>query len=254
MMEKLRALSWFQRAVLILMAVMTVVFLPIYAITVSREGFLYQDALLMPSVQKGDTVYAGKLKGEAASFTVSVEKTVVFRWGEQTYGPYVCKEDPTAVPKEVDFADAMTGVELWCGEELVFRGGVAHLSDTLLAMKEDGTMGGIGGSWVAGGLEIDEYGAPKDPMKPKVTTILTLMDGPELTHKGDWGAWFGGALMCAMTAVSILYADELFRWNLSFLIRDAHRAEPSDWELSVRELSWTVMPILALIVFVVGLQ
>ena len=51
----------------------------------------------------------------------------------------------------------------------------------------------------------------------------------------------------------LLFADELFRWNLSFSIRNADRAEPSEWEIQTRYISWTVLPIMALVVFVRGL-
>ena len=103
------------------------------------------------------------------------------------------------------------------------------------------------------GTVIDDNGNEIDPMKPSVGTILSLMAGPELEHKGDWYGWLYGALLCAVTAVSILFADELFRWNLSFQIRDADRAEPSDWEIAGRYIAWTVMPLVALVVFIVGL-
>ena len=52
-------------------------------------------------------------------------------------------------------------------------------------------------------------------MEPSVSTILDLMDGPALTHKGAWLGWFGGVLICVIAALAMLFADELFRWNAS---------------------------------------
>ena len=60
-------------------------------------------------------------------------------------------------------------------------------------------------------------------------------------------------LLCIVTIVSLLFADELFRWNLSFQIQDADQAEPSDWEITKRYISWTALPIMAMVVFIVGL-
>jgi hypothetical protein len=57
-----------------------------------------------------------------------------------------------------------------------------------------------------------------------------------------------------MTAVSILFADELFRWNLAFQIRNADRAEPSDWEIAGRYIGWTALTIMALVLYVMGLR
>ena len=55
-------------------------------------------------------------------------------------------------------------------------------------------------------------------------------------------------------AVSILYADELFRWDLSFQIQNAETAEPSEWEMMKRYLSWTVLTIMLLVLYIVGLR
>ena len=51
--------------------------------------------------------------------------------------------------------------------------------------------------------------------------------------------------MDAGVACSILFADELFRWNMAFQIRNADQAEPSDWEIASRYIFWTGMPLLA---------
>lgn len=101
---------------------------------------------------------------------------------------------------------------------------------------------------------MDEYGNVIDPMEPSVSTILKLMGDPALTHKGNWLLWFCGTLFCIVTAISILFADELFRWNLAFQIRNAERAEPSDWAIATRKITWTVGPIIAMVLFIVGLQ
>ena len=97
------------------------------------------------------------------------------------------------------------------------------------------------------------HGNEVDPMELSVRTILELTEGPELQHKGVWAAWFGGVFVCAVTAFSILFADELFRWDLSFRVRDVEQAEPSDWEIASRYIGWTVCLILALGIFIKGL-
>ena len=54
--------------------------------------------------------------------------------------------------------------------------------------------------------------------------------------------------------VSVLFADELFRFNLAFRIRDADRAEPSEWEIAGRYISWAVLPVVALALLIGGLR
>ena len=101
---------------------------------------------------------------------------------------------------------------------------------------------------------MDEAGRPVDEAEPTAEDILALMAGPELKHKGSGVGWFVGTLLCAMTALSILFVDELFQWELSFRIQNADRAEPADWEIAARYIGWTVVSIGALIVFITGLQ
>ena len=54
--------------------------------------------------------------------------------------------------------------------------------------------------------------------------------------------------------VEMADADELFRWGLSFCVRDPEAAEPSDWELASRYFTWIALPMIALAMFIMGLQ
>lgn len=213
------------------MAAMVLVFTVVYPVTIVRGGFAYGNAILVPVQGNGNTVYSGKIQGTQASFTVYTDKTVEFQYGDKIYGPYTAKGDPTAIPKDHEMGAYMTGVELRQGENILFRGGVFEHGEY---------------RWL--------YNNVIDPMDPSASTILDLMAGPELSHKGEWLAWFGGVFICLIAAISILFADELFRWNLAFQIRNVDRAEPSEWVIAGRYISWTVLPIMAMILFITGLQ
>lgn len=77
-------------------------------------------------------------------------------------------------------------------------------------------------------MELNENGFVLDRMEPSASTIYV--------------------------ALTMLFADELFRWNLSFQIRNVENVEPSDWEIAQRYIVWTVMTIMALVLFIMGLQ
>ena len=62
-------------------------------------------------------------------------------------------------------------------------------------------------------------------MEPSAGTIYELMNTPELTHKGEGLVWFGGVFICILNILSILFADELFRWNLMFQIQKCRRCQ-----------------------------
>lgn len=253
-MERLKGLNRYQKGVLAVMAAMVLVFTVLYPVITSRQGIAYWDSFLVCTQEGDNTVYGGKVNGKPASFTVSPDKAVVFQYGDTTYGPYTLREDPSAVPKGVDMAEDMTGIELMQGDEVFFRGGVWGDEAYRILYNQDGSEVVGAGIFVGDGITFtEEDGTVIDPMEPSPYTILDVMEGPELDHAGDWSGYFFGLLFCALTAVSILYADELFRFQLAFQIRNAVDAEPAGWEIASRYITWTVMPVLALVLFVWGL-
>lgn len=129
-MEKIKSLNRYQKGILIVMIVMSLIFGAAYRITISRVGFEYKDEILVPNQENGSTVYSGKIQGKEAQFTVSGDKTVVFQYGDKIYGPYTAKEEPAAIPKNEEMAEYMTGVELYQGDEILFRGGVLPTQDS----------------------------------------------------------------------------------------------------------------------------
>lgn len=234
---------------------MAVVFFAVYCRTISQVGFAYKGAILVPEQQNGSTVYSGKMNGRPASFTVAPDKTVVFQYGDTTFGPYTAKEDPTAVPKNPEIAEGMVGMELRKGDSVLFRGGVLALGRDYWLYNEDGTAYWFGILFETNdGVVLDENGNEIDPMEPSATSILRLMNGPELTHKGTWFGWFAGVFVCGLNAFLILFADELFRLQLAFQIRNAEDAQPSDWEIMSRYISWNILAVMALALFIMGLQ
>ena len=254
-MQRIKDLNAFQKGILIVMIVMALIFAVIYPKTISRVGYRYNDAILVPTQENGDTLYSGKMKGQQACFTVS-DNTVTFQYGDKTYGPYTVKEDPTAIPKDNDMRGSMTGIEVREGEDILFRGGALDMGDFYWLYSEDGSFDSmIGISYVTSdGIERDESGNPIDRMKPSVSTIYELTHDPEMTHKGEGGVWFGAVFVCILNALSILFADELFRFNLMFRIRNVEYADPSDWEIAGRYIGWTVVTIAALVIFIAGLM
>lgn len=254
-MERIKSLNRYQKCVLIFMVTMAMVFAVVYPIIISEVGFEYKNTILVPSKENDSTLYSGKIQGQQAHFTVSEDKTVIFQHGDRTYGPYTTKEDPTAIPKDEEMSEYMTGVELRQGEDILFRGGVLEIGDSYWMYNEDGTINNFGFSYVTGdGIERDENGNVIDSIEPSASTILKLMNDPKLTHKGEWSALFGAVFICVINALSILFADELFRWDLAFRIRNVDNAEPSDWEITGRYIGWTALTIMALVLFIVGLQ
>ena len=256
-MERIRDLDRFQKIILVMLLAMAIIFGVTYWRVTGKVGFMYQDTVLPLTEENGNRIYSGEIRGTSAVFTVTADKTVTFQYGDRRYGPYTAKLDPTAVPEDSNLAEYMTGFEVLENGEVFYRGGVMDTGTDSgwMLFDEDGTYGGVFiTATMSVGTVVDGDGNVVDTMKPRVYDILSLMEGPELTHKGMWIGWFGGLFISLMTAVSILFADELFRWSLLWRVRDVDSAEPSDWFLATRYIGWMILPVMAFALYMVGLR
>lgn len=250
-MERVKSLCVYQKIILILLCVLVAVFAVIYGVTTGRRGYLYQGAILVPREEAGSTVYSGKVRGTQTDFTVSSGGSVTCRVGARTYGPYVLREDSTAIPQDSELRDLMTGLELRCGDEVRFRGGVVIQGATKLFFDESGELY----TTIRPVYTTDDTdSAAGTGGEPSIGVILDLARGPSLTHLGDWRVYILGVVFCIAAGLATAFTEELYRFHLSFRVRDPETAEPADWEIAGRYISWTLMPIAAAVIFIAGLK
>lgn len=238
-MERIRELGRYQKGILLLLIAMVSIFTIVYAIAFSKTGFVYEDAFLEKRTENGNTVYTGYVNGKSLTYTVTEEKTLTCTYGDKTYGPFTAKKDATAVPWTNGAARDMVGVEIREGEEILFRGGVLVKDEREMSM-----------------VLVDQYiydGQEPPIHRQYADTILRLLAGPKLTKGGNFWTWLGGVIGAALTALSIVFAEELFHFRLSFSVRYAELAEPSDWEIVSRYAGWTLGTVATLIIFFSGL-
>jgi hypothetical protein len=237
------------------MVLMVLVFTVLYGVVTGQRGFLYRDTILVPEQKNGATVYAGDLEGVPAAFTVTADGAVTFAYAEKTYGPYTIREDPTAVSRERQGYPGIRGLEVYCAGERIFRGCVWKTDDFVWLENEDGDMELADAVVVSGdGIVTDENGNVIDPMEPSIITVLELAEGPALKHKGYWGVWLLSVVLCVANVLTMLFAEELWHFEIAFLVRNHRAAEPTDWEYTRRYISWTLLAVCALVLFIVGLQ
>lgn len=249
-MKRIKALNAFQKALLIGMAAMILVFAFVYAKTIARVGYNYRNEILVPEQEGGNTVYSGKFQGKEYVITVTADREMTYRWGEESWGPYTVREDPEAIQTVEDaLLKNMRGIEICRGTRVLFRGGVIRQSDSCVLYREDGSMtSGIKTIETDQGQEI-HLGKIVGPAEPNYAAVLDMAFGPALTHKGSWAAFFWGTVICVINALDMLFADELFRWHMHFRIENADKAEPTEWEIATRYIAWLLAICLALFVF-----
>ena len=91
-----------------------------------------------------------------------------FRYGETIYGPYTVKEDPSAIPKRGEDMETpaetknMRGIELYRGDELLFRGGARYFANGYRLYNEEGEMEVLG-PITAGGKSLEGNGNTAGP-------------------------------------------------------------------------------------------
>ena len=247
-MKRFRQLNILQKMILFAICAMALVFCVLYPVTLSRVGYAFRGAILTSAQTDAGTVYSGKVHGETVSFTVAADGSVVYRGGGAVFGPYTVREDASAIPAEfLQYDMPSTGVELRRGDEVIFRGCLRDNGEYRMLYDENGDLDGLSVFF----SDSEQTPAAEEPTAFELLSLLVDMQ-PE--HKGQWQLGALGLLVCAVTAVSILYADELFRWGLSFRVRDPEDAEPSDWELASRYFGWIALPMLALAMFIMGLR
>ena len=235
----------------ILLGIMVVIFAVLYWVFGRQYGVEYQDSLYFPTAQGETMIYTGKADGHAASFTVEPDGSVTYRWGDSVYGPYTVLETPDAVPSE--WSGMLTGFEIYLGDELLFRGG--YLSQGPILIQADGTpYSSHFSNYTINGTTYGSDGNPVDPNQPSLPAILLFYSRPEADdHRGDLQFFAIGTFAAITCIITALFADQLFRFNLFFQIKNPDDAEPSDWEIMSRVLGWLFLTALSFSVYLAGL-
>lgn len=243
----------------ILVAVSLIIIL-VFSMIYQTTGFEYLDKVLTVFHENNSTVYSGRINGEKARFTVSEDKSVMFTCGDKSYGPFTVVRDHTAVP-DVAEAEDLIGIELREGDELLFRGGVLECPNGMsFFYYEDDPHSRVSIVGESTEYEYEHYllyvgrdkdGKPSDSVKPSAATILALVNGPELTTKGDSFIWLMYTLICVINAIFILFADDLdkLRLKLRFL-----SAKPANADKTERYACHALMIIGVLITYIICLK
>ncbi len=257
MKARFRRLTRAQKVVLVVTVLLALAFSAIYAVGFSQKGIwleggflVYAQPEVVTYVDEGVTrtttdvaaTYTGKVEGARLTVAVMVDKTIYTQWGDVTHGPYTVREDPTALPQAA--WDGMTGVEVREGDALLFWGGWLSAGGTEAAMTQDGQ------------LRISSPVTYDQPPLRELTFhhVLRLWSGPELVRRASALWYLTGLFVAVLGVLSLLFAEKLFRWNLSWMVQDPDSPEPSGWEIGKRTLCAAIFALLALACWILGLR
>lgn len=258
--SRFSALSVYQRILLLLLLVMIAGFTGLAFWFQSHPGLVCiglegKKALLVRS-QAGETVrYSGKLDGQSAEFSVTGD-TVNYRWGEETYGPYQVKRDPTARPPydpENPWPSGQIGVEVRREGTVVFRGGYASpgrmLNDYWARnlVWEDGTdyddwTPGIYATTSTGEIiGLTGSAANRTVHQPQLYTVIQVAMGPRLSQRGSWTDYIKTTALAVFTVLYVLLYKQLLQARMNWLVKDREQAQPSDVSVAAALVAMLLM-------------
>ena len=78
-MKKYNALNKFKKGILLFTTILVLIFTVVYAKTINTVGIEYNNVILSPLIENGQTIYSGRVQGEDVSLTVSKDKEVLLK-------------------------------------------------------------------------------------------------------------------------------------------------------------------------------
>ena len=227
-----------RRGLLILLVTAIPLFAVVTAVQCSRMGLEYGSAFLRRTETDGVIQYAGRENGRDSVFTVGPDGRVEYRRGEETYGPYTVREDPSAAPEpsmgDSYVPEGLTGVEVRRGDEVLFRGGWDPDPNNWYSLYDENGEAIPGLSFSAAlsnGTVIGPDGeviTKREQHEPTAAGLLRVALAPELVHRGSWRIYALATLLAVVDIGYIPSYREMFYLDMIFTVKDPENAEPSD--------------------------
>ena len=246
-MNKIRSLSTFQKGVLTVLAGIVILFTFIYVNIQAEKGIKYRGSFLKQTVSDGNTVYSGTVDAKSVCITVQNDGGITFANSRKKYGPYKVFGGNLSM-------GSTSEITVLQDDKTVFSGLIQPLEDSFVLFESNGSLHEDMPVIVSGGGTVtDGHGNVIDTDKPSISDIVTISKGLNITRRGNWGLFIIGTILCILTAIWVIFPDELFTLYLSFSVANPADIEPSGFELASRYISWIVMPILLIIIYCLGL-
>ena len=241
--------SKLQKAVLISMAAMVVLFGVLMVAARFQKGVEFEGGLLRRTETEESVIYNGKVRGEQVEITVRAAGSgnlteVDFRIGNRIQDD--CTLETGLPPIQAEQLGPVEHIRITRNGQLLFEGGYTAEHD----------MGwyDLEGNWAPfSSLEATFRTSGEnywDSYKTSAGTILAFARGPERTARGSWMLYFTMLLFSGLLALDAAYPLALFRWQHMCDVKDP---EPSDFYLGMQRAGWCVYPFLLLIGYNIAL-
>ena len=223
--EKWTAMTRFQRVCLLLQAAVILLFTVLYPVVGSWKGTEYNGDFYRRTVQGEAAAYTGTRDGLKTVYAVrplGEGYTVECEIEGQVFGPYDIALAPEAAGDVGDWTGPVTGgIEVRQGERVLYRGPYYASPEGKLLWMGDMDALYIGGKIVQMGFS----SSPAYVEEPEAADLLYFAMKPTITHQGNWIYYVAGFFLAVLNGVGILFAEELFVWEMSWHINRPEDAE-----------------------------
>ena len=236
-MKEVRTL--YQKAVLVILAVMIVAFAAVTAFNQNRKGILFEDAILYRQDVTDADCFAGKVKGEKVTLlrwydSENGPRTVTLRVGDRIHDTYTVYLGEPMIP--LGGMVSATGLEVPAlritkNDRVIFEGG--YQAESGMFFTTEGELAGLYVNMTvsAAGTDLwEDYTLSKGQL-----VQLTL--GPELIDRGDWRLYGIVVVFTLMLMADVAFPRAIFRLRHRRWVKDP---EPTDDYMSMQHLAWLI--------------
>ena len=242
--------SKLQKAVLISMAAMVVLFGILTLISHVRKGVEFEGGLLRRTETEESVIYNGKVRGEQVEITVRAAGSgnlteVDFRIGNRIQDD--CTLETGLPPIQAEQLGPVEHIRITKNDILLFEGGY----------DPEYGMGwyDLDGNWDPFAMSVSYSSTAGDDYwehyETDRGTILSFARGPQLVSRGSWELYFAVLLLSALLALDAAFPLVIFHWQHMCDVKDP---EPSDFYLGMQRAGWCVYPFLILIGYIIALR
>ena len=231
-----------QKAILIILLAMAVVFAIITGVVRSHKGITFESGLLYPDRREDCTVWSGRIEAEDVTVTTRSEgalQVVELKVGELIDHTYRV-EYPGGVIRS-DLGDyrrlRITKTDAYGREELLFDGGCNPGASFAEFCDPEGNPDLLAGTrYVTNAGLWHNY-----ELQP--SQVMRLTEGEPLSCRGSW-AFYLFVLFCSLiVAADVAFPELFFELKYRMSVQDP---EPTDLYLSIQKAAWVILTVLLL--------
>lgn len=237
----------YQRIIPCVLAAMAVIFAIWTAASHLHKGVAFYDTLLTISEEGGQTVYRGKLFGDAVTITCAEENgTKLVDFSAPGHYRADCRVEYPTGTITTEYGKRVPRIRILRNDEVLFSGGYDPAPDGNRYMRfyrADGTWEPLISVGASGG------GDPWYYFEFDAQDILRFAGEPATSVRGSWIWYFVLLFGSLIAALETVFRDEIFYLSHFLHVRDP---EPTEYYYAAHRIGSVIAVIFLLICYIKG--